>query len=229
MFKDNLEQILAVLFNVKKEADGIGWMTAAEISKELRDNCGISLHWKTVDTALRKRKDLVVRRKRLRRWQFSIMSQGEELVKKPSSSIIVIDPSEAIQAVVSLHDFLSSMKGDVRICDPYLDAVTLEHLDSCSSDSPVFILTKNIKDSGKLRRLLSAAATSGQRIEIRRAVSNHLHDRYIIDSTSMLILGASLNGFGKKQCFIIKTGHDVRNTMLRHFSDSWEHSTTWPS
>ena len=227
MFKDNLEQILVVLINAKK-ANGNGWMSAAEISQELRDTYGISLHWRTVDTVLRKRKDLVARRKRLQRWQYSIMSKGEELVKTPSSAIIVIDPSEAIQAIVALHDFLSSMKGDVRIRDPYLDAVTLEHLDSCPSDTPVFILTKNIKDSGKLRRLLSAAATSGQRIEIRRAVSNHLHDRYIIDSTSMLILGASLNGFGKKQCFIIKTGHDVRNTMLRHFNDSWERSTTWP-
>ena len=64
--------------------------------------------------------------------------------------------------------------------------------------------------------------------EIRVDGSAPLHDRYIIDDSIMTILGTSLNGFGKKQCFIIQTGPDLRAVVLPVFDGLWKSATTWP-
>ena len=65
-------------------------------------------------------------------------------------------------------------------------------------------------------------------IEVRVALKPDLHDRYIIDADSMLILGTSLNGFGKKQSFITKAGQDIRQTVLKEFRAKWNGATPWP-
>jgi len=64
----------------------------------------------------------------------------------------------------------------------------------------------NVRDTGPLRRILAAAKTAGYEIEVRVVGSRTLHDRYIIDDNEMVILGTSLNGFGKKQSFVIQAG-----------------------
>ncbi len=52
-----------------------------------------------------------------------------------------------IQHVKSLHDQLLELQGNIYICDPYLDASTLEHLDSCTEGTNLFLLTHNTQDA----------------------------------------------------------------------------------
>ena len=157
------------------------------------------------------------------------MAPGEALLSAPVVGAMVVDPGKALQATVTLHDLLSKLKGTVRICDPYVDFSTLQHLDACSGASAVQLLSDNITDSGRLRALIAAGATQAPRIELRRASGHRLHDRYIIDDSGMLLLGTSLNGFGKKQCFVIKLGQDLRATMLAFFTSAWPAAKPpWP-
>jgi hypothetical protein len=223
---DDLEKILAHLYNCK--ATNAGWANAVEISHSLGNEHGIYLHWRTIDTVLQKQKDLVSRRKRNNRWHYSILANGECLLK-PNSAITLVDPSKAVQAVLKLHEFLSKLYGDIRICDPYIDDKTIEHLDSCPQSSTILLLSQTIRDSGKLRRLLSAFRASGKNLTIRQTAGSKLHDRYIIDSKAMMILGTSLNGLGKKQCFIIQAGSDFRKIILKEFENIWKNAQTWPS
>jgi hypothetical protein len=139
-----------------------------------------------------------------------------------------VDPDAALQATMKLHDLLSKLVGTVRICDPYLDETTVEHLEACPKANPIRLLTMNVRDSGRLRRLLGAARSSSYDIEIRVVASRVLHDRYVIDDTSILILGASLNGFGKKQSFVIKAGPDIRSMVVVEFDTLWSAATVWP-
>ncbi len=125
-------------------------------------------------------------------------------------------------------DCLANLAGGISVCDPYLDDVTIEHLDSCPHSCTVRLLTQTVRDSGKLRRLLAAACISGPDLHVRVVSVSVLHDRYIIDDHSMMILGTSLNGFGKKQSFVIRTGEDVRQVMLDTFSTNWNTATPWP-
>ncbi|NIM11660.1 MAG: hypothetical protein GTO45_06170 [Candidatus Aminicenantes bacterium] len=222
----NLEKILSVL-EIKSGNESC-WLTATDISKILFDDYGIHVHWKTISSILLKNTDLVIRRKRKLSWQFSILEKGREFISRTVRKINVIDPENSIQNVITFHDFLSGLGDNIRICDPYLDTNTIEHLDSCKDGVKIKLITHNIKDSGRLRQLISAFNRSKRHIEIKKTPISVIHDRYIIDDKIMLILGTSLNGFGKKQCFLIKAGKDIRSAMLNNFKKHWSTSNPWP-
>ncbi len=46
--------------------------------------------------------------------------------------------------------------------------------------------------------------------------------------TASGLLKKSLNGFGKKQCFIVRAGDDVRRAMLTAFDTNWVTAVAWP-
>ncbi len=78
-------------------------------------------------------------------------------------------------------------------------------------------------------------AAAGSRLEKRGPKPGNpscelgpLHDRYIIDDSIMVILGTSLNGFGKKQCFVIQTGQDLRSVLIPVFDGAWNSGIIWP-
>lgn len=146
---------------------------------------------------------------------------------KGESPITFVNPTKAVQSVVKLHDFFSEFKGSVKICDPYFDIITLQHLEAFSSATAIRLLTSSVTDTATLRTALSAFASQKQ-IEVRKPVSDVLHDRYIIDSNSMLITGTSLNSFGKKQSFVIKIGQDIRSIVLANFDQLWAAAKPWP-
>lgn len=225
VFDDNLRRILSIIL-LKKQL-GIQWSSAVEISQTLRDEFGTQIHWRTIDAILTETNNLVQRKKRKLRWEYLLLTDGENKVAHTPSAIVIVDPANALQAVISLHDFLANLNSPIQICDPYLDATSLEHITSCPKTASINILTKNVKDTGKFRQLLSAAQTEGRTWIIRVASAPVLHDRYIIDSNSMLILGTSLNGFGKKQCFVIKAGEDTQKVMQTEFLNLWNSATIW--
>jgi hypothetical protein len=224
-FEDNPRRILAVIFTKKQL--GSQWVSAVEVSQALRDEFGIKIHWRTIDATLAETSNFVQRRKRRQRWEYLLLSDGEGKITQSPSAITVVDPTNALQAVISLHDFLANLISPIQICDPYLDATSLEHITSCPKTATINILTKNVKDSGRFRQLISAAQVEGRIWEIRIASAPVLHDRYIIDSSSMLILGTSLNGFGKRQCFVIKAGEDIRKVMQTEFLNLWNSASIW--
>ncbi|MCH9027100.1 MAG: hypothetical protein IIA05_08310 [Proteobacteria bacterium] len=200
-------------------------LTPAEISHRLHDMHGVNTHWRTIEASLLRNRDLVSRRKRAHKWRYHILEAGRKRLDGASGPILFIDPSKSIQNVVTLHELFGGMNGLVRVCDPYLDESSIEHLDSLTGN--VKYLTHNVKDSGRLRQTLAAFQKPGRTLEIKTTQKNVLHDRYIIDKTSMLILGTSLNGFGKKQCFLIRAGQDIRATMLHGFNEHWDSADVW--
>ena len=203
-----LDQALAVLFDGKQNSSN--WMSCVEIAKVLRDKYGIALHWRTIQSLLDKSDGFVTRKKLNKRWHYTLLDAGEQHLVAPRGDIVFVDPSKALQNIITLHDLLSKMGGPVSVCDPYLDSVTMEHLDSCSGASRIRLLTHNVRDSGRLRQLITAFPQSGRILEVRVTGRAVLHDRYIFDRGKFYILGSSLNGFGKKQSFIIEAGQDFR-------------------
>lgn len=220
------DRILAVLQNAK--ASGENWTSSVQLSKSLRDEHGIQIHWRTIDTELNPKDGFVARRKRQGRWEYSILAAGTARVEAAPETVAFVEPSKAVQATRKLHDVLSQLSGTVRICDPYLDHTTIEHLEACSKTARLRLLTMNVKDTGPLRRVISAAQTAGYDLEIRVVRSRVLHDRYILDDSDMLILGTSLNGFGKKQSFVISAGTDIRATMVTEFDALWAGAPPFP-
>jgi hypothetical protein len=225
-FQEPLQQVLALLFNSKKaRAD---WLTASKISSSLLKDHGLSLNWKTIEKILSDNPKLAARRKKNKKWEFTITSPGQQHISSGNNPILFVNPVKAVQAVVSLHQFFGDLKGSVRICDPYLDLLTVQHLEVFTAATAIRFLTSKISDTPTLRLGLTALGSQGRQVEVRKPISDILHDRYVIDDSSMLILGTSLNSFGKKQCFVIKAGQDIRNVLLNNFNQIWNAGTVWP-
>jgi len=205
-----------------------GWQAAAAISQALLAEFGIRVHWRTIESLLRAAPKLATRRKRQGSWEFSILQDGEDFVRVPDDKVLFIDPENAVQAVLTLHDLLAGLVGDARLCDPYLDDSTIEHLASAPKTVPIRLLTSNVKDSGKLRQLLKATKTEGRTIDVRVTPTKSLHDRYLIDDNRMIIMGTSLNGFAKKQSFLVLVGPDFRAELANVFDRYWSMAQAWP-
>ena len=225
-FESTADRLLAVM--QLAVLSGQDWISAVALSTALRADHGVQVHWRTIDAELNGKRDLVARRKRQGRWEYSILAAGSARIAAAPETVAYVDPANALQATRKLHDVLAQLSGTVRICDAYLDNTTFEHLEACPKTADVRLLTMNIKDSGPLRRIVAAARTAGHKIEIKIVGNRVLHDRYVIDDTRMLILGTSLNGFGKKQSFVINAGDDIRATMEREFEAMWLKAATWP-
>jgi hypothetical protein len=157
-----------------------------------------------------------------------LLQAGQDRLSGATGSILFVDPSKAVQATLTLHGLLGSLEGTARICDPYLDPTTLDHLSACPSALTVRLLTKEREGCGARSGAARCGKTEGRGIEIRVTAAAPLHDRYIIDDTKMLILGTSLNGFGKKQGFVVQAGDDVRAVVVQAFDIAWAGGTVWP-
>jgi hypothetical protein len=225
-FQEPLRQVLALLFNSKKA--GTDWPTASEISSLLLKDHGLSLHWKTIEKILSDNPSLVARRKKNKKWEFTITSAGQEQISSGNNPILFVNPVKAVQAVLNLHQFFGNLKGSVRVCDPYLDLSTVQHLEVFTAATSIRLLTYKISDTPTLRLALTALGSQARQVEVRKPISDILHDRYVIDDASMLILGTSLNSFGKKQCFVIKAGQDIRTALLDSFNQIWSTAKVWP-
>jgi hypothetical protein len=176
---------------------------------------------------LRNSGSMVATRKRAGIIEFKLMSIGRAHLSATSTDVILVDPGAASTAVRSLHGLFGALRGPVALCDPYFDAVTLEHLEATPATVPQRVLTSKVHDSGPLRRLVTAAQ-QGRTLEIRRSSAAVLHDRYLISDGSVLLLGASLNAFGKKQSIVVALGPDVRSAVSESFERLWSAADPWP-
>jgi hypothetical protein len=217
-----VEQILVILAKLSEQTNE-EWIDSLLIEKEALGKYGLRLHWRTIDSILKNNKVYAARKKRGKCWMYRLLEKGRLLVSDEKKAIL-IEPSNSIQSMIDLQKYLSGLSGNIYICDPYIDHVSLDILSSCPSSSSLFVLSRNVKIDGKFKSLLPSFTTAGFKIEVRIAPNPILHDRYIIDDAEMIILGTSLNGFGKKQSFLIKVGTDIKQTMLIKFKELWSQS-----
>jgi len=219
-----------VILTALQESKGANtpWLTAAAISGKLMKDHGVQIHWRTIEKLLKNAAGNAATRKyKNRPREFAITAAGEQSLRS-ETTILLIDPERAIQATATLHGLLGSLKGTVRVCDPYLDSATIEHLDACAAGVEIRLLTQVVRDSGSLRRLIAAAAAQGRNLQIRVVAAPHLHDRYLMDDDKLTLLGTSLNGFGKKQSFVIRAGEDIRDLVRVAFDAGWTSAKMFP-
>ena len=204
---NEIAQVLTVMDSLATK--GVEWVHCSDLANWLRDNKISDIHWRRIQSILDDNREYASRRKRKNRFQYKLLEAGYNYINGSPSDVVLIDPNKAIQNVVTLHKALSELSGQVRICDPYIESASIEHLDALPANTHVEYLTYQFKNEGALRRTVAAFASTGRSIEIRKIPKAEIHDRYLIDKRKLMILGASLNGFGKKQSFIVFAGQQI--------------------
>jgi len=203
--------------------DQAGYLGASKIAQYIVEELGISTSRQAVHAALTK----AVSKKFCHRKDdgFILMKLGQdELLKQmQKEKVILLEPGKPFAAGIKAESIFSSMKGFIKISDPYVDLKTLDVLYRVANIGiPIRILTSHVKDESTFKRELQKLHHDGMDIEIRKVSAGVLHDRYFIDDNCFWLSGNSLNNLGKKESFIVMLGADMRGSLNQTFDSRWQ-------
>ena len=207
---------------VGRDQCDLPWMTPGEVSKALREVFGIDVSWQKLSSlGVQNRGEVAVRR-RSGHLAFQIMKEGADRLAQTKVSIVFIQPELALSKMREAQDLLSTLAGDLKICDPYVDSATLDLLASCTAASSISLLTANVRQASLLKReVIAFESEFGVPLAISVVSGKTLHDRYLIHRDGMLLIGTSLNSLGKKQSFLVEVGSDIRTSVAATYENLW--------
>jgi len=206
------------------------YLAAAEAAAALRDLHRVDIPRQRAATLMEAaRRDgqvAVQRRGRVRRYR--IMKPGLDVLQMQTPGALYIDPEKALTEIRRFEDLLGSLTGSLCVCDPYLENKTLDYVAAMRAATEVRLLTGNILREPLLRRDLAAFRREHKLpLDIRVAPTGKLHDRYLIHDQGMVLIGTSLNGFAKKQSFVVNVGFDIRAATMVAFDRLWSQSASF--
>jgi hypothetical protein len=226
VYDTDRQRVLWVL-RVAKECLDQAWVSPGDIASVLRDAYGLVIPRQRIPSVLTGGSAAVARRKVMGRYVYQVMQPGLQELDAAPETVTFVDPAQALTHIRRVEALLAERHGTASICDPYVDGRTLDFIAECVNADHVRLLTEKISKPQPFGRDLKAFIQQHAHlpIEVRRAQPGTLHDRYLIDSDSMMIFGTSLNSFGRKQSFVILAGEDVRRVVLAEFDRLWTTAT----
>ena len=215
-----LDRALWVLTESKR--GGVEYLSAGEIARRLTATHKIATDANAVRMALQRApRGIVHDKKEAGDKVYAIMREGEKhLSKIGGPRVVLIEPERAYTSRRKVEEFFQSCTGLIKICDPYVDAKTLDPLTAIPKGSEIRLVTSNVYDNARVRREIEAYKKEYSILEVRVS-QDSLHDRYIILRDRLWLVGQSLNGLGKKEAFIINLGEDMRSQMEAVFDRRW--------
>jgi hypothetical protein len=222
-FNDELDQLLWVLW-LAREKPNEEWLSSTEVESVLLRCCGIHVPRQRILPRLRQAKGLVIGRKMKGVVRFKILAKGIDRVGNRRSDPLLVNPANAFSGRRRVQEIFAKLAGIVRICDPYVDPASLDFIARIQPQSEVRLLTMVISNQSEFLRDLRALMTERGKIEVRKIPDQTLHDRYVVDASTMYILGTSLNGLGKKQSIVVELAGGFRSGIIKIFDQGWSRS-----
>ena len=210
-YNDLNDQILCILYNSSGEH-----LKPKNIVSILINEYKISTRENAVRNALRTnckllKKSFVHKHKD----GYEIMEKGKSNLK---NTIFVLNPDEESKNTTTAKDVFGLLVGNIKICDPFFDNSAVDFLSKHIKPEKVTsieIITLNKKaDHDKLKLLETNKCKSIKQHKSK----NQQHDRFILSNNKAFTIGCSLNGFGKKESYIIQIDN-YRDFFLQIFED----------
>lgn len=235
-FDKTLEKGLWVLWVVKSKCEKKE-LSADEIALILKDVKEVRLDAKSITNAFNMARDKVYVSHKGGSVFFEIMKPGKEylLAQKKGGSIQVLyfEPDKRYSSKRLLaKNVLENLKGGLRMVDPYFGERTLDILKDIKQ-RPIKFLTRtdNLlqKAKDKILRELKDFEHENPGMEFRNYPNTELHDRYIISSDYLVLLGHSIKDLGTKESFAIvlskETSKNVLEALRENFDRRWKQSS----
>lgn len=231
-FDKPLEMGLWVLWVAKDELD-IKRLTAEQIAIIIRDVMEVSVDSRSLINSFNKSKGNKVHlHKENATTEYEIMKSGKDcLISENSVKVLYFEPDKRYKSKRILSkEILNTLKGELKIIDPYCDKKTLDILEN-SGNPRIKFLTKinNIRNPRQQRsflRELQEFKSDYSTIEFKDYPQNDIHDRYVISDNAFIIIGYSIKDFGKKETFVtvFRDNEDIRQQLLKNFDEKWNKS-----
>lgn len=236
-YKKPLEMGLWVLWVVKEKLE-IKKLTSEQIAKIIRDVKEVSCKQLSIIRAFSRAVDKVHIYKEGKDVYFEIMKPGKDHlishVKESSIEISYFEPDKRYTSKRLLEKkILNNLKGELRIVDPYCSERTLDILSTVKNRVVNFLTrVENLRDKERKRflRELQDFKSEHLKIEFRNYPHKDIHDRYIISSELLVILGHSIKDLGAKESFAVilnkDTSKNVVEALIENFNQRWKQSNT---
>ncbi len=163
---------------------------------------------------------------------YRLMTKGQReiapLLGGGGLTVLRVDGQTPRTARSRIGELLGELKGLVRICDPYYGLRTLDCLDHIPKTCSVRFLTGRTNESGhKLKGGLKDFKKERPNIEFRLAKApSELHDRYVLTSAQLLLVGHGLKDIGGKESFVIRIDHRLATGLINQtrvaFDERWK-------
>lgn len=229
-----LDMTLHILW-ASKEA-GIRRLSSREISSILLDAHEVSIETKRITQALKNAGNRIHVHREDRDVLYEIMKAGKEYLRNLRSEgtleILYFQPGQRYTSKRLLSvNILNSLTGETKIVDPYCGERTLDVILEIKN-RPIKFLTKieilQPKARERFLRELKEFKIENPDIEFREYPYNDLHDRYIISSNNLTLLGHSIKDLGSKESFAVAlTETNFKNTydaLRESFDRRWKQS-----
>lgn len=234
--KTVLEKALWVLW-VAKEKLEIKTLSAKQIALVIRNVKEVSIGERSIANAFGKAGDKIhVHRRRYDPSLYEIMKSGKEFLtsKLPEEQVEIFyfEPGNRYTSKRILSDkLLDKINGDFGIVDPYCGVRTLDVLKEIKNKK-IKVITQldKLRPQKKARFLRNLAdfKTECNHVEFRDYPFNDIHDRYIVSSDALVILGHSIKDLGSRETFAIflseKTAKDIVEELRNNFNRRWKKS-----
>jgi hypothetical protein len=168
---------------------------------------------------------------------YRIMTSGRRQVShlfeaQSEINVSYIEGGKPRTARKMLSDILTTLSGDVRVCDPYYGLRTLDALEMIPTACSVKFLTAQTTEKPiKLAGAITDFKRERSKTELRIYPDpKSLHDRYVLSSNLLLILGHGIKDIGNKESFVVSISSEYARDLLRSlektFEERWAISTT---
>lgn len=232
-FTEPLEMGLWVLWVAKAKLK-MNRLTAHEIAQVIVDAKEVSISARSIINAFNKGRGKIHKYKKPEGTLYEIMKPGKQHLTSQTSlrgvKLHYFEPGKKHTSKRILREsILDELKGELKIVDPYCDSGTLDILSKSKSRKIECItrienLRQTVKES--FLRDLRDFKSEYPNVEFRSHSRSEIHDRYIISSDKLVILGYSLKDLGAKESFAIvfdkKTSEDIFDALAQNFSRRWK-------
>lgn|SRR2546425_329010 len=225
-YEDETDALLWVL-KVVGDSGVAATLTAAQVSELLVEVFRRDMTRQRAASLFRGASGLVAEKMLGKDTTYLLLKRGVDRLLLNGGGVLVVEPSQAFTALQRFDGILASLKGDVLLCDPYVNDKTLTQLATIPVACRVKLLTLNVSDPAQFRAKLQAYLKQYGNLEVRVDKAGTIHDRYLIDDVTLWSLGTSLSGIGKKQSLIVRLGVDLRLVMIPTFMARWNTAKVW--
>lgn len=235
IYESPLDKALWVLW-VAKEASNENKLSAKQIVEIIIDLKEISVTEKVIINALNRAGERIHKYCEGEIIYYEIMKPGKDhlrsKIKADALDMIYFEPGKRFtNKKILLNNILADLRGDLKIVDPYCGRKTLDILTSMDNIVVKFLTRlDNLRDKDKaiFLRDLNDFKNENFKVEFKNYQNSELHDRYIISSDRLILLGQSLKDFGGKETFALtiyrNNNKNIFEAITENFDRRWKHS-----
>ena len=238
-YENPLERGLWVLWVAKQEL-GVRRLTAGQIASIIRTVKEIRTSGKSIAQAFKRAGDKIQAYQDGDETRYEIMKPGKDhLLSRAAEGSVQLLSFEPEKRYTSkrllVGNVFDALKSELRIVDPYCGPRTLDVLSDAGKRTLKFLTrTDNLRGNDRQRflRELSDFVTENPQAQFRTYPSADIHDRYIISSDCLVLLGHSIKDLGAKESFAVVLPRDVNkdvvDALLARFNQRWQKSIPLP-